>query len=106
MEKLAAVRTQIRLSGRVIPRMGGKIKEMAYAVLAAIAVLAAGFPGCSTTVHQSVRACIEAQIGGKIVCVRPGERCTARYERIYRTYAVTCKDGVLRERNYIGPATP
>jgi len=82
-------------------------KEMApfAAALAGTALLAA-FPGCSTTVHQSVRACTEAKIGGKLVCLRPGERCTARHERIYRSYALTCKKGVLRNRNYIGPATP
>jgi hypothetical protein len=74
------------------------------AALAATALLAATFPGCSTTVKQS--SCSRARIGGKIVCVKPGEPCSPRYERIYRSYALTCKNGVLRERNYIGPANP
>ena len=80
---------------------------MSYAaVLAAIAFLAAGFPGCSTTAHQSVQACAYAKVGGKVVCLGPGQRCQARHERIYRSYALTCRKGVLRERNYIGPANP
>lgn len=77
------------------------------AVLAAIAFLAAGFPGCSTTtVHQSVRACAEVKVGGKLACLGPGRPCRQRYERIYRSYALTCRKGVLRGRNYIGPANP
>jgi hypothetical protein len=43
---------------------------------------------------------------GKVVCVKPGERCRARYERIYRSYGLTCRKGALRERNFIGPANP
>ncbi|HEY6151544.1 MAG TPA: hypothetical protein VIW19_13565 [Gaiellaceae bacterium] len=80
---------------------------MSYAaVLAAIAFLVAGFPGCSSYSEQHITACTRAKIGGTVVCLRPGERCQARHERIYRSYALTCRKGVLRERNYIGPANP
>jgi hypothetical protein len=49
---------------------------------------------------------MRAKVGGKVVCLRPRERCSSRYERIYRSYGLTCRKGTLRERNYIGPATP
>ena len=77
----------------------------ATAVLAA-ALFGAAFPGCSTSVHQTVTACMQARIAGKLVCLRPGERCQSSHERIYRSYALTCRKGVLRDRNYIGPANP
>jgi hypothetical protein len=88
--------------------MGGKIRGMVPPAAAALttALFAATFPGCSTSVHQTVTACARARIGGKIVCLRPRERCQSRYERIYRSYGLTCRKGVLRERNYIGPANP
>ena len=76
------------------------------AALGATALLLATFPSCSTSVRSSQTACAKARIGGKAVCVKPGERCQSRYERIYRGYALTCRKGVLRERNYIGPANP
>ena len=78
----------------------------AAALAASTALLAAMFPGCSTSVQSSKTACARARIGGKVVCVKPGRLCKSRYERIYRSYALTCKGGRLRERNYIGPANP
>jgi hypothetical protein len=91
--------------------MGGKIRGMAppAAALAATvlsALAASSFPGCSTSVHQTVTACTRAKVGGKVVCLRPRERCHARYERIYRSYGLTCRRGILRGRNYMGPANP
>jgi len=83
------------------------MRQMAQAAAALGALLlAATFPGCSTTVHQTATACTRAKVGGKVVCLRPRERCAARYERVYRSYGLTCRKGVLRERNYIGPANP
>ena len=76
------------------------------AALAATAFLAASLPGCSPTYHVTQSVCARARIGGKVVCLKPGRRCTSRYEHVYRSYALTCKKGVLRERNYIGPANP
>jgi hypothetical protein len=76
------------------------------AALIVLAGLLAAFPGCSSSVHSSTAACARARVGGTVVCVRPGERCSARYERIYRSYGLTCRKGVLRERNFIGPANP
>jgi hypothetical protein len=78
----------------------------AAALAATTALLAATFPGCSTSVQSSKTACVRARIGGKVVCVKPGERCSSRYERIYRSYGLTCRKTVLRERNFIGPANP
>jgi hypothetical protein len=87
--------------------MGGKIQAMASVFAAAFVALAATiFPGCSSSVHRTELACARAKIGGKIVCLRPQGRCQARYERIYRSYGLTCKAGALRERSYIGPANP
>lgn len=91
------------------PNLVGKSEEMApsaAALAATAALLSAAFPGCSTSYHVTQTACARARIGGKIVCVRAGERCSPRYERRYRAYGLTCRKGVLREHNYIGPATP
>jgi hypothetical protein len=49
---------------------------------------------------------MRARVGGKVVCLKPGVKCSARYERVYRSYGLTCRKGVLRERNFIGPANP
>jgi hypothetical protein len=80
---------------------------MATVFAAAVVALAATiFPGCSSSIQRTQVACARAKVGGKIVCLKPHERCRARYERIYRSYGLTCKESVLRERNYIGPANP
>lgn len=71
-----------------------------------LAGLLAAFPGCSTAVHSSATACAQARVGAKVVCLKPGVKCAARHERVYRSYALTCKAGRLRERNYVGPANP
>jgi hypothetical protein len=76
------------------------------AALIALVGLLAAFPGCSTSVHSSTAACMRARVGGKVVCLKPGVKCSARYERVYRSYGLTCRKGVLRERNFIGPANP
>jgi len=74
------------------------------------ALLVAAFPGCTTSLHSTKAACAQARVAGKTVCLRPHERCDSRYERIYRSYGLTCKRGVdgsrLRERNYVGPPNP
>jgi hypothetical protein len=69
-------------------------------------LLASTFPGCSTSVHQTVTPCMRAKVGGKVVCLAPRQRCAPRYERVYRSYGLTCRKGLLRERSYIGPANP
>jgi hypothetical protein len=75
------------------------------AALAAAALFALGlFHGCSSS--SRVTSCIEARVGGKLVCLRPGERCNPRYEQTYRSFGLTCPTGILREHNYIGPANP
>jgi hypothetical protein len=76
------------------------------AALFAATLLLAAFPGCTSSRHSSKAACSQARIEGKTVCLRPRERCHRRYERIYRSYGLTCRKGILRERNYIGPANP
>ena len=53
-----------------------------------------------------MNSCIRAKVGGKVVCLRPGERCESRHERIYRSYGLTCRNGVLRERNFVAPPNP
>jgi hypothetical protein len=64
------------------------------------------FAGCSSSNHSSKSACIPARIGGQSVCLKPGVRCKPPQERVYRSYGLTCRKGVLRQRNYIGPANP
>jgi hypothetical protein len=91
------------------PEWVARSEEMAppaAALAATAALLAATFPGCTSYSEQHLTACSRAKIAGKVVCLRPGERCSSRHERIYRSYALTCRKGVLRQRNYIGPANP
>jgi hypothetical protein len=76
------------------------------AALVALAGLLAVFPGCSTSGHSSAAACARARVGGKVVCLKPGVKCSARSERVYRSYGLTCKGTRLRQRSYIGPANP
>jgi hypothetical protein len=76
------------------------------AALLVAALLIGAFPGCTSSRHASKTACQQARIEGKTMCLRPRERCDRRYERIYRSYGLTCRKGVLRERTYIGPANP
>jgi hypothetical protein len=77
------------------------------AALAAAALFALGlFQGCSSSSRVTAGPCIEARVGGKAACLGPGKRCSARHERIYRSYGLTCREGVLRQRSYIGPANP
>lgn len=89
--------------------MGGKIRAMAppaAALAVAASALVAAFPGCTSSLHSTKVACTRAKVGGRLVCLRPGERCQSRHERVYRSYGVTCKDGRLRERSYIGKPNP
>ena len=76
------------------------------AALIALAGLLAVFPGCTTSGHSSTAACARARVGGKVACLKPGVKCASRYERVYHSYALTCKAGRLRERSYIGPGNP
>ena len=81
---------------------------------AALAFLAAGFVGsCSRESSRSASghgACAQARVGGRSVCLKQGVACRRRYERVYRSYGLTCRLGAtgnkLRERSYIGPANP
>jgi hypothetical protein len=80
-----------------------------FVLAAASAFFASGFVGsCSRESSRSASggACTQARVGGRSVCLRKGLVCQRRYERIYRSYALTCRLGRLRERNYIGPANP
>jgi len=79
---------------------------LALALLSAL--LAAGFVwSCSSRTSGSRSAgCTPARVGGRSVCLKPGLRCEQRYEHIYRSYALTCRGGRLREKTYIGPGNP
>jgi len=103
------------------PKVVGKIMVMAppagirslLVLAAASAFLASGFVGsCSRESSRSGSsgACAQARVGGRSVCLRQGVACRRRYERIYRSYGLTCRLGPagykLRERTYIGPANP
>ena len=55
--------------------------------------------------------CVRAHVGGRAVCLNVGLACAPRYERVYRSYAFTCKLGAdgrrhLHVYNYIGPPNP
>jgi hypothetical protein len=81
-------------------------------VLATLAILlGCGFLGsCSRTTSRSAGGCSQARVGGKVSCLRAGERCKLGHERVYRSYGLTCKPAAggyrLRERIFIGPANP
>jgi hypothetical protein len=75
------------------------------AAVVALAFLAATFHGCSSY-QAKPTACARARIGEKIVCVKPGLRCNSRYEHAYRSYGLTCRKGILRQHNYVGPPNP
>jgi hypothetical protein len=84
---------------------------LALAVISA--AIAAGFVwSCSSQSSGSgtAAACSRARIGGRTVCLKPRMRCEQRYERIYRSYGLTCHAGPdgyrLRQRTYIGPPNP
>ena len=107
MESWRLSKQKSRVLGVSSPVWVARSEEMSYAaVVAAIAFLAAGFPGCSSYSEQHLTRCSRAKVGGKVVCLGPGQPCQARHEKIYRSYALSCKKGVLRDRNYIGPANP
>lgn len=59
----------------------------------------------------TVAPCVHAHVAARPVCLHPGVACAPRYERIYRSYAFTCRVGAdgrrhLRVYNYIGPPNP
>jgi hypothetical protein len=76
------------------------------------AFLASGFIGSCSRGSSSTGSggCTRARVGGQAVCLRPGLRCQPSHERVYRSYALTCRHGAdgyrLRERTFIGPANP
>lgn len=76
------------------------------ALIALAAGLLAAFPGCSSSAHSSAAACARARVGGKVVCLKPGVKCASRYERVYRSYGLTCKGTRLGQRAYVGPPNP
>jgi hypothetical protein len=79
----------------------------ALALAALSALLSAGFVwSCSSSTGSRSAACTHARIGGKTVCLKAGVGCERRYERIYRSYGLTCRGDRLRERTYIGPPNP
>ena len=82
--------------------------RIALALTVLSGLLASGFVwSCSSRSSGSrSAACTPARIGGRSVCLEPGLRCEQRYERIYRSYALTCRGDRLRERTYIGPPNP
>jgi hypothetical protein len=84
----------------------GVRSALALAVLSTL--LASGFVwSCSSSTSGSrSAACTPARIGGRNVCLKAGVPCRQRYERRYRSYALTCRDGQLRDRPYIGPPNP
>ena len=47
-----------------------------------------------------------AVIGGKVKCLRPGQKCAARYRAAYKRYGFTCVSGRLRKRSVAPPPQP
>jgi hypothetical protein len=47
-----------------------------------------------------------AVIGGKVKCLRAGQKCTARYRATYKRHGFTCVNGHLRKRSVASPPQP
>jgi hypothetical protein len=47
-----------------------------------------------------------AVIGGKVKCLRAGQKCAARYRAAYKRYGFTCVKGHLRKRSVAPPPQP
>src|SRR5437763_5241803 len=47
-----------------------------------------------------------AVIGGKVKCLRAGQKCAARYRAAYKRYGFTCVSGHLRRRSVSPPPPP
>jgi YVTN family beta-propeller protein len=86
-------------------------------LLAAIATLAslAGETATARAEHPSTHgdrfaACppgsVAARIGGRRVCLHPGQRCKKRYERQYRRHGFHCQAGRLKRLRKTPPPPP
>jgi hypothetical protein len=47
-----------------------------------------------------------ALIGGKVKCLRTGQKCVARYRAAYKKHGFTCVNGRLRKRSPAPPPAP
>jgi hypothetical protein len=45
-------------------------------------------------------------VGGKVKCLRAGQKCAARYRAAYKRYGFTCVGGHLRKRSVAPPPEP
>ena len=49
---------------------------------------------------------VRAVVGGKRVCLKPGQRCSRQYESTYRRYGFSCRAGKLVRRKPPKPPPP
>jgi hypothetical protein len=83
---------------------------LAVVAVAAATVIGAAHSAAGTSLQRSGASCkrssVPARIGGKRVCLRAGQRCKKRYERVYRRHGFHCQSGRLRRRRKSPPAPP
>jgi len=76
-------------------------------VAVAMSVLVVEASGASAARDHSTSACPagskRAVIGGKVQCLRTGQKCNSRYQAAYKRAGFTCTNGRLRKR---APAPP
>lgn len=63
------------------------------AIVAALAVLALALTqtALATAVAPHTAKCTKATIGGRHVCLAPGQYCAHKYEHQYNQHGLTCK---------------
>ena len=86
-------------SGEVKSRLG--LLVVAALAMSALAAAASGALAAGDAAHRT-DACPagskRAVIGGKVKCLRAGQRCKPRYQAVYRRAGFTCANGRLHKR--------
>ena len=89
---------------------GRAITSVAAPLVAVVVVVACGATRASEAATDPTAACppgsVRAVVGGKRVCLKPGQRCSKRYESTYRRYGFSCRSGKLVRRKPPKPPLP
>jgi hypothetical protein len=93
----------------------GRRLSLVLAAATALVTLATGVAAATVNVaapahHAPAAGCPagskRAVIGGKVKCLRAGQRCAARYRAVYKKHGFTCVNGHLRKRSVAPPPEP
>jgi hypothetical protein len=100
--------------GLIVIRIGRRfvfvLVTAAVVVGAATTVAAATVNAAGSGPRALTAACPagskRAVIGGKVKCLRAGQKCAPRYRAAYKRYGFTCVGGHLRKRSVAPPPQP